>query len=260
MKKLILISAMVLGGLGIKTADAQFGIRINLHLGTRPVYVAPQPVYDDYYYLPEVEAYYSVAENCYYYHDGDNWISAAFLPGRYHDFDWRSAKRYEIHENRPFMHHDIYRGKFGGYANRSDFYARAYPNHNRYNDSRGGHDQYDNRNNWNNQGRGGDDRYNDHSQNGYSQPAPDRNHDGYQQPTQHQNQGGYNQQNQGWGRGGRGNEQPSRGQVQNQGGINTQPASHTGGHDRSNGGDEHFATNKMGVTNDRGQMNRPTRF
>lgn len=236
MKKLILISAMVLGGLGIKTADAQLGIRINLHLGTRPVYTAPQPVYDDYYYLPHVEAYYSVAENCYYYQDGDSWISAAFLPGRYHDFDWRSARRYEIHENRPFMHHDVYRGKFGGYANRSDFYARAYPNRDHLNDNRSGHDQYDNRNN---QGRNG---YNGHdNHNSYSQPAPDRNQSSYTNE------------------GGRGNDQPSRGRGQNQGG-NTQPANHTSGHDRNNTGNEHFAANKMGIVNDRGQMSRPTRF
>jgi hypothetical protein len=54
------MSAIVLGGLGIKQADAQFGIRINLHLGTHPVYapappVDEQPVYDDYYYLPRLK-------------------------------------------------------------------------------------------------------------------------------------------------------------------------------------------------------------
>lgn len=225
MKKLIVISAIMLGGLGIKNADAQFGIRVHLNLGTRPVYVpAPQPVEvddqpvyndDDYYYLPDVEAYYSVGDNCYYYQDGDRWISAAYLPGRYHDFDWRSARRFEIHANRPFMHHDVYRGRFGGYASRNDYYARAYPNRGGFDnrpDNRGGRDQYDNRGGWGGPGRGGyDNRHDDRNQGGYGQ-----------QPGRGQNQGGYNQQQPGRGQQGQGgyNQQPGR--DQNQGGYNHQ--------------------------------------
>lgn len=274
----------MLGGLGIKNADAQFGIRIHLNLGTRPVYapapqpvdVDDQPVYndDDYYYLPDVEAYYSVSGNCYYYQDGDRWISAAYLPGRYHDYDWRNARRYEIHASRPFMHHDVYRGRFGGYTNRNDYYARAYPNRGGFNNDRGrDHDQYDNRGSWNNQNRGGYNRGDDHNQNGYNQqPGRDQNQGGYQQnPGRGQNQGDY-QQNPGRGQQGggyqqpanggqqgqgRGNDQPSRGQ----GGSNSQPANHNGSEGRGNyGGGEHFTANKMGVVNDRGNVGRPDRF
>jgi hypothetical protein len=278
MKKLILMSALVMGGLGIKTADAQFGIRINLHLGTHPVYapapVVEEPVYDDddYYYLPEVEAYYSVSEHSYYYQDGDRWISAAFLPGRYRDYDWRNAKRFEIHANRPFMHHDVYRGKFGGYGNRNDYYARAYPGRDlNYNDR--GREQYDNRDNrggQNNQNRGGFDRRDDRNQNGYNQ-APDRNQGGQQQSSG-RNQGGYNQPGQGQNQGGQqqnpsrnqggnnGNSQPAQGQ-QEQGGNNSQPANHTGGRDRGSfTGNDHFAQNKMGVVQDNRQdIGRPVR-
>jgi len=151
MKKLILMSALVLGGLGITTADAQIGVHINLHLGSGPVYVparpvevVPAPVYDDYYYLPEVEAYYSVGERCYYYMDGSSWISATYLPGRYHDFDWRTAKRYEIHGSRPYLHHEEYRGRYGGYSNQYNA-SRGYENHYRYNNN-----NYDRHNSYNN--------------------------------------------------------------------------------------------------------------
>lgn len=278
MKKLILMSALVMGGLGIKTADAQLGIRINLHLGTpvyapQPVEVADQPVYDDdYYYLPEVEAYYSVGEQCYYYQDGDRWISAAYLPGMYRNFDWRTAKRVEIRANRPYMHHDVYRGRFGGYVNRDDYYARAYPNRDRYNNDRG-HEQYGNRD-WNQNQNRGNDRRDDRNQNGYNQ-TPDRNRGGYTQPNQ--NQGGYNQPNPGRNQGGYtqpnqnqgGQAQPSQGQGQqssgrgngqNRGGDNnSQPTNHSGGQDRGGNVNEHFAANKMGVVQDRGNFARPVR-
>lgn len=269
MKKLIIISAMVLGGLGVKTANAQIGIRINLHLGGQPVYVpAPEPVepvYDDYYYLPEVEAYYSVGEHCYYYQDGNRWISAAYLPGMYRNYDWRTSRRFEIHTNRPFMQHDVYRGKFGGYSNRADFYARAYPGRDRYDRGR---EQYGNRD-WNQSNRGGYDRHDDRDRNnGYSQPEPNRNQGGYGQPNQGQNNGGYNQQNPGRNQGGYnqpsqgqnqggynqgGNQQqPSRGQGQQggRGNGNNQPTNH--GQDRggNNGVEQHYAANKMGMIQD----------
>ncbi|QKJ29991.1 hypothetical protein HQ865_09555 [Mucilaginibacter mali] len=269
MKKLIIISAMVLGGLGVKTADAQIGIRINLNLGSHPVYtpapepvVVNEPVYDDYYYYPEVEAYYSVAEHCYYYQDGDRWIAAAYLPGMYHNFDWRTARRFEIRTNRPFMHHDVYRGRFGGYVNRADFYARAYPGRDRYDrDPYRGREQYGNRG-WNQSNRNDYDRRDDRDRGGrdnnYNQPQPDRNQGGY---GQGQNNGGYNQQNPGRNQGGYGqpgqnqggNQQPSRGEQgagRGNGGNNGQPTNH--GQDRggNNGVEQHYAANKMGMIQD----------
>lgn len=261
MKKLIIISAMVLGGLGIKTADAQIGIRIHLNLGSRPVYVpAPQPevvnetVYDDYYYLPEVEAYYSVGENCYYYQDGDRWIAAAYLPGMYHNFDWRTARRFEIHTNRPFMHHDVYRGRFGGYANRADFYARAYPGRDRFDrDQYRGREQYGNRD-WNQPNRNDYDRRDNRDRGGrdnnYNQPQPDRNQGGYGQPNQGQYNGGYNQQQPSRGQGG----YNQGGQGQNQGGNQQQPSRGQGGYGQPGQGQNQGGNQQQQPSHGQGQQ------
>ncbi|MGZ3751854.1 MAG: hypothetical protein ACXVAU_11290, partial [Mucilaginibacter sp.] len=95
---------------------------------------------EDYYYLPEVDAYYSVPEQCYYYNDGGEWVSAAYLPGAYHDFDWRSARRYEVRAPRPYMHNDYYRTRYSGVAFNGHWdrdYNRGYTNENHYNN-----DQY----------------------------------------------------------------------------------------------------------------------
>jgi len=135
MKKLIILSAIAASGLFYaKTADAQISIHVGLNIPVRHVYVpAPQPVVvqetpaydddnvpasydDDYYYLPEVEAYYSVPRHCYYYNDGSSWVTAAYLPGAYRNYNWRSAVRYEVRSPRPYMHHDFYRSRWGGYA------------------------------------------------------------------------------------------------------------------------------------------------
>jgi hypothetical protein len=241
MKKLAILSAIALSGLIYNTADAQLRIHLGLNFGVRPVVyqqapvvVQEQPVYDDqpvvyndsndddYYYLPDVNAYYDVNQECYYYNDGDNWISAVYLPGSYRNYDWRSGRRYEIRGNRPYMHNDVYMSRYngreiaewrhfnhdnrygGGYRNDDHFNRDAYRgNDNHFNNrfgfgrpdvNRDNHDHFDNRGNnnrnWNNnqdQNRGNDNHNRDNR--GFGQPS-------------NQNNGGQNRDN----RGGGGNE------------------------------------------------------
>ncbi len=171
MKKLAIISAIALSGLLYNTASAQIRIHLGLHFNPRPIYVPArvvvqdQPVaytepanYDgdeDYYYLPDVDSYYSVTDQCYYYNDGSNWVSAAYLPGAYRDFDWRNARRFEVRAPRPFMHNDYYRARYNGvafnghwdrgynpgYVTASHFNHDQFRNDDHRFDNRGGNDQ-----------------------------------------------------------------------------------------------------------------------
>ncbi|WPU96769.1 hypothetical protein SNE25_14690 [Mucilaginibacter sabulilitoris] len=172
MKKLIILSAIAMGAVFYtNNASAQISIHLGVNIpvhrvyvpAPRPVVVEEAPVYDDadygddYYYLPEVEAYYSVPNHCYYYNNGSAWISAAYLPGAYRDYNWRTAVRYEVRASRPYLRHDFYRSRWGGYAGDRNNWAHrfdrryngggyAYQNH----DNRGwGRDDH-NRGNWNN--------------------------------------------------------------------------------------------------------------
>jgi hypothetical protein len=153
MKKLFILSAIAFSGLIFTKADAQIGFHVGFHihlprLGLPPlplvvrpaVYEAPEPIYqeqaadyqnqpvayqdqspayddsaDDYYYLPDVDAYYDVNDQCYFYFNGDSWISAAYLPGEYQNFDWRTARRFEVRTPRPYMNDDFYRSRYNGH-------------------------------------------------------------------------------------------------------------------------------------------------
>lgn len=175
MKRLVLVSAIVMSGFMVKTANAQIGVRFNINLGHAPVYVAPAPVCNDvdYYYLPDVEAYYSVNQHCYYYQDDDRWVSAAYLPGRYHDYDWaHCSRRFAIRESRPYLHNDVYRARYGGFEGRRDWgyrderSTRVYVDrdridrnqyYNRHNDDRG---RFDGRNDYRQQSQYNNDHYN----------------------------------------------------------------------------------------------------
>ncbi len=133
MKKLTILSAIALSGLIYNTANAQVALHVGLNLGpvrvaytSAPVvveqpimYDQPENVYDDsndddYYYLPDVDAYYDVDAQCYYYNNGYNWVSSAYLPGEYRNYDWRNARRFEVREHRPYMRSDFYRSRYEG--------------------------------------------------------------------------------------------------------------------------------------------------
>ncbi|MCC8423307.1 hypothetical protein [Mucilaginibacter sp. UR6-11] len=253
MKKIALISAIALGGLFYNNANAQV-LQIGLRLGgghpviqaslATPVAVGYSSA-DDYYYLPEVDAYYNAYEQAYYYNDCGRWVSAAYLPGEYRNYDWRNARHYEVRASRPYLNADVYREKYRGtvnnwgrnndridnrsYGNRDDRRGNE-PRFERRNDNYRGAEHaegrgWDNRNmnndRFNNRGQGydrGNYNYNQPIQqgrgdHGYNQPAQQgRNQGGYNQPAQQgRGQGGYNQPAQ---QGGRDNNnqqnQPSR--------------------------------------------------
>jgi len=123
MKKIALISAIALSGLFCSNANAQI-LQIGLNLGGhRPVIEAllatPHVAInysnaDEYYYLPDIDAYYCIPEKVYYYNNGVNWVQAARLPGIYSDYDWRNARHYEVHARRPFLNADVYRERYNG--------------------------------------------------------------------------------------------------------------------------------------------------
>jgi hypothetical protein len=254
MKKTALISAIIIGGLFTATANAQIAVSLGFHFRTHRAYeptgqiAAEVPVYrenpnenyyndDDYYYLPDVGAYYDVTAQSYYYNDGYNWVSAAYLPG-YRDYDWRNARRYEVRTTRPYLHDDFYRSRYEGHAGNWGRNDNAYGNYNR-----GGYrtqeQRFDNNREWNRQERAQDHGF-DRSHNFNQQEQPYRNQGNYGQ----QYNGGNNQRNYGsgqpteqkWNQGNNGVNQPSQGN-RGQGNYN-QPSND---HNRGNysNGDQH---------------------
>src|ERR1700722_6461636 len=145
MKKLFILPAIAFGALVYTTADAQIRVGVNLGYQPQPVVynqpaVPATPAFgngDDYYYLPDLGVYYDVTDQCYVYFDGAEWVFSAYLPGQYADFDWRSARRFEINAFRPYLRDDIYRGRYEG--NRITDWGRARDNdhgNNGYRDQR----------------------------------------------------------------------------------------------------------------------------
>lgn len=246
MKKLFILSAIALSGLIYNNANAQIRIHVGLNLVPRRVYVQPAAVVetpavydenvaadydpdDDYYYLPDVNAYYSVADQCYYYNDGDDWVSAAYLPGEYYNYNWRAARHFEVRAPRPYLHNDIYMNRFHGAgfdwaryrAPRGGYYDRD-----RHFDNRGGFDQrfanrdnrqFDNHGGYD-RGRGGFDNRGSYGQNfNNGNRGNFQNHDNRQQQFGNQNRG-FSQPSSNQNFGNRGNDRGRFAQNNNRGG------------------------------------------
>jgi hypothetical protein len=74
----------------------------------------------DYYYLPEINSYYSVSDRQYYYRDGTNWTHASSLPTSYRSHDLYHSYKVVVNEDRPYQNNIVHQEKYRAYRDRRD--------------------------------------------------------------------------------------------------------------------------------------------
>lgn len=158
MKKLLLLSFLVAGSVLVNEAKAQ--LRISVNIGSQPAWGPGGYDYAEYYYLPDIEAYYCVPTQQFTYYDGGRWITGG-LPRRYSNYDLYGGYKVVINERNPWSHFNDHRSRYAGYRARHDqAVIRDYRGRNdngRYYDNKGWHRGWDNdhgRGNGRDQGRG----------------------------------------------------------------------------------------------------------
>ncbi|MDB5142483.1 MAG: hypothetical protein JWQ66_1196 [Mucilaginibacter sp.] len=116
MKKIFLFGAAILiGCLSFKSANAQLHVNVGINIGSQPEW---GPVgYDraDYYYMPDIDAYYDVNAHQYVYSNNNVWIHSASLPPRYSNYDVYHGYKVVVNERTPWVHNDVYRTKYSSY-------------------------------------------------------------------------------------------------------------------------------------------------
>lgn len=131
MKTLKLIS---IGIVLFATNMVQSQVSIHVNIGTPIIRVPIVQASVDYYYLPEVQAYYDVREANYVYLNQGNWCRARYLPGIYRNYDIQHCSNkvvlYDYHGSRPYEHYNNHKVK----------YAKSYKEKN--NKSNGWHSNY----------------------------------------------------------------------------------------------------------------------
>ena len=116
MKKLISALALITSSAIFTSATAQ--VHVNINIGTQPVWGPVGYDYAEYYYLPDIDAYYDVPQRQFIYLEGRNWRFANALPPMYGNFDLYRSYKVVINEPRPYLHHEVYYKKYYGYRGR----------------------------------------------------------------------------------------------------------------------------------------------
>ncbi|HSC39620.1 MAG TPA: hypothetical protein VLD19_17165 [Chitinophagaceae bacterium] len=167
MKRILLLSSLLIGGVLANNAKAQFHVSVNI--GVQPEWGPCGYDYAEYYYLPDIESYYCVPTRQFTWFDNGRWVTSAYLPNCYSNYDLYSGYKVVINERTPWYHFRDHRSMYADYRYRHDQPVirtyRGYNDNGRYYDNRGWHRGWDkdrgrdygrNDRGWNN-GRGRDD-------------------------------------------------------------------------------------------------------
>jgi hypothetical protein len=118
MKKLIILLAICTCGLLCETTYAQVTFRVNI--SSQPIWGPVGYDHVDYYYLPDIEAYYNVSNRKYYYQENGSWRGRSTLPERYRNYDFYNSRKIVINERKPYLRHNEYKSRYASSNERSN--------------------------------------------------------------------------------------------------------------------------------------------
>lgn len=111
------------------SSTSQAQVSVSLNLGTAPSWAPRGYVHAEYYYLPDIEAYYDVRASQFIYFGRGNWIRSRHLPVQYRNYDLDHCHKVVLHDyhgNRPYAY----------FKNHKARYYRGYRDDDRRNDDR----------------------------------------------------------------------------------------------------------------------------
>ena len=120
MKNSLLAAILLLSIFSSRNANAQLRVNLNVNIGSQPDWGPVGYDHVDYYYLPEIEAYYDVPSRQYIYSENNRWVRRAYLPERYRNYDMYRSYKVVINERAPWERNNVYRNRYNGYGNRRD--------------------------------------------------------------------------------------------------------------------------------------------
>lgn len=113
MKKIFLIAALIVSSCVSVSSFAQ--VRFQLNIGSQPLWGPTGYDYVQYYYIPEIDAYYNVGTRQYTFVNDGQWITSPYLPDRFANVDLYNTYKVVVNEPNPWMHHERYRNQYYTY-------------------------------------------------------------------------------------------------------------------------------------------------
>ena len=113
---LVLIVGVILSS----TLNAQLRVNLGFNVDRQPVWGPTGYDHVEYYYLPDIDAYYNVPQRRFYTHEGGRWIGRSSLPSRYRNFDLYNSYKVVVNEPTPYRNHEKYRDQYASFKGRHD--------------------------------------------------------------------------------------------------------------------------------------------
>jgi len=116
MKKIIALSMLVFC-LFSSQINAQVKFSLNLNIGDQPAWGPTGYDRVNYYYLPDVDAYYDVPNKQFIYQENNRWVNRTSLPSRYRNYDLYTGYKVVVNEPKPYLKNNYYRTTYAKYKN-----------------------------------------------------------------------------------------------------------------------------------------------
>lgn len=132
MKKGLFIVCLI-GFMSFFANSSQAQISVNFNVGSQPLWGPAGYDRANYYYLPDVDTYYSVANRQYIYQNNGKWIFSNSLPPRYSGYNLYNGYKVVMNTPKPYLSYETDRvkyAKYKGYKNKQT--AIRYSNDPRY--------------------------------------------------------------------------------------------------------------------------------
>ncbi|WDF65758.1 hypothetical protein [Flavobacterium sp. KACC 22763] len=107
---------LAIAGLFLLVANAtQAQVSINVNIGNPPAWGPVGYTDMEYYYLPDIEAYYDVRAAQFIYFGGGRWVRTTYLPRQYRNYDLYGGYKVvltDYHGRAPYTYFDRHRVKY----------------------------------------------------------------------------------------------------------------------------------------------------
>jgi len=103
MKRIVL--AVIIGVASLNSINTKAQVSLHLNIGQQPKWAPVGHQQAAYYYLPEIESYYHVANKQYIYLNNGRWITSKNLPSRYRNYDLYRGHKVAMNSPKPYLLH-----------------------------------------------------------------------------------------------------------------------------------------------------------
>ena len=132
MNKKVLLACLI-GFTCLFASASKAQISVNFNVGSQPLW---GPVgYDraDYYYMPDIDTYYSVPKRQYVYLQNDKWLFSNSLPSRHSGYNLYNGYKVVMNGPRPYLSYNSHKVKYAKYKGyKSKQTSIKYSNNSKY--------------------------------------------------------------------------------------------------------------------------------